>query len=173
MPETVDAVGEIAVDDNYYAAGRGALLTYDGTTSTFLVGVLTTDTCTNGQVPKWNTGGTWTCEDDSTGGSVNSFATIDTTNGTDPVADSSADTLVISDGTGITVTGDSTADSVTIAATLGTAIDTGEITDGTITGDDINSNIAGAGLVLTAASPDTLDIGAGNGISVAAGAVAL
>ncbi len=60
-----------------------------------------------------------------------------------------------------------------LQTTLGTAIDTTEITDGTITGDDINSNIAGNGLVLTAGSPDTLDIQTGNGIQITADAVAL
>ncbi|MBI2096678.1 MAG: hypothetical protein HYT40_00765, partial [Candidatus Sungbacteria bacterium] len=61
-------------------------------------------------------------------------------------------------GTGLAMSGNS------LTASLGTTIDTGEITDGTITGDDINSNIAGNGLVLTAASPDTLDVGAGYGL---------
>ena len=37
------------------------------------------------------------------------------------------------------------------------AVSTSEITDATITGDDINSNIAGSGLVLTSGSPDQLD----------------
>lgn len=40
---------------------------------------------------------------------------------------------------------------------IGTAIDAGEITAAAIDGDDVNSNIAGAHLTLTAASPDTLD----------------
>ena len=78
---TVNAFGEIAGDDNYYAAGRGALLTYDGTLSTFLIGILTSDTCSNGQVPKFNTGGTWTCEDDSlgVGGSGTNYWQLDGT----------------------------------------------------------------------------------------------
>lgn len=45
----------------------------------------------------------------------NSFTTINTANGTDPVADNSTDTLNLVDGTNITVTGDSTTDSITIA----------------------------------------------------------
>ena len=77
------------------------------------------------------------------------------------------DTLTDLAGTGLATSG------TALVATLGTAIDTSEITDGTITGDDINANIAGAGLVLTAASPDTLDIGAGFGISVGANSVAI
>lgn len=65
---TIDAVGEVAQDNNLWAASRGALLTFDGTASTALVGVLVSDTPTNGQTLKWNTGGTITWEDD-TGGS--------------------------------------------------------------------------------------------------------
>jgi hypothetical protein len=64
---TVDAFGEIAGDNNLWDTGRGALLHYDGTAATALVGVLVSDTPSNGQVAKWNTGGTITWEDDSTG----------------------------------------------------------------------------------------------------------
>lgn len=56
-----------------------------------------------------------------TGGGGNSFATIDCPAGTDPVADSSTDTLTLAAGTGISITGDSTADSVTFA--LNAALD--------------------------------------------------
>jgi len=51
------------------------------------------------------------------GGSTNSFATIDCPSGTDPVADSATDTLQLLAGAGITITGDATADSVTISGT--------------------------------------------------------
>lgn len=70
---TTDAVGEIAVDSNAWASGRGALQIFDGTANTFAVGVLASDTPTNGQVPKWNTGGTITWEDDAStsGGATN------------------------------------------------------------------------------------------------------
>lgn len=66
---TVDAFGEIAGDNDAWAASRGAVVFYDGTASTRLVGVLSSDTPSNGQVPKWNTGGTITWEDDSSSGS--------------------------------------------------------------------------------------------------------
>lgn len=65
---TVDAFGEVAGDNDAWAAGRGALLFYDGTAATRLVGVLASDTPSNGQVPKWNTGGTITWEDDNISG---------------------------------------------------------------------------------------------------------
>lgn len=50
------------------------------------------------------------------GTAVNSFETINTTSGTAPVADSSTDTLNLTAGSGITITGDSATDTVTIAA---------------------------------------------------------
>lgn len=66
---TTDTFGQIAADNNAWASGRGALQIYDGTANTYAVAVLASDTPGNGQVPKWNTGGTITWEDDSTGGS--------------------------------------------------------------------------------------------------------
>lgn len=64
----------------------------------------------------------------------------------------------ITNGSGISGgDGGSEGAALTITATLGTAIDAGEISAGAIDGDDMNSNIAGRSLTLTAASPDTLD----------------
>ncbi len=51
------------------------------------------------------------------GASSNSFSTIQTTSGTSPVAASATDTLSFVAGAGITVTGNSALDTVTIAAT--------------------------------------------------------
>lgn len=62
---TVDEFGEFAGDNNFWGSSRGALVLYDGTSTVGMVGILSTDTCTNGQVAKFNTGGTWTCEDDT------------------------------------------------------------------------------------------------------------
>jgi hypothetical protein len=64
---TTDADGEIAVDIDAWATGRDAIEFYDGTASTYLIGTLASDIPTNGQVPKWNTGGTITWEDDGGG----------------------------------------------------------------------------------------------------------
>lgn len=64
---TTDAFGEVAGDNNAWATGRGTLQIFDGTANTYAVNVLASDTPTNGQVPKWNTGGTITWEDDSAG----------------------------------------------------------------------------------------------------------
>lgn len=64
---TVNAFGELAGDDNLWAVGRGAPVFYDGTAAVALIGALVSDSPGEGQVPKWNTGGTITWEDDSTG----------------------------------------------------------------------------------------------------------
>jgi len=65
---TTDAFGEVAGDDNAWATGRGALQVFDGTANTYLLGALSSDTPSNGQVPTWNTGGTITWETPSGGG---------------------------------------------------------------------------------------------------------
>lgn len=70
---TTGTAGYMAFDNNAWASGRGAVQVYDGTANTYLVGVLASDTPTNGQVPTWNTGGTITWETVS-GGSVTSVA---------------------------------------------------------------------------------------------------
>lgn len=64
---TTDAFGEMAGDNNAWAASRGAVQFYDGTANTYLVGALSSDTPSNGQVPTWNTGGTVTWETPSGG----------------------------------------------------------------------------------------------------------
>lgn len=64
---TTDADGECAFDADAWASGRDALECFDGTASTYLIGALVSDTPSNGQVPKWNTGGTITWEDDDSG----------------------------------------------------------------------------------------------------------
>lgn len=57
---------------------------------------------------------------------------------------SNGDTLTIAAGTGITTTGGAT-DTITVASTLGTAIDTSEVTDGTLTYPDVNATQTLAG----------------------------
>lgn len=54
---TTDAFGEIAGDNNAWAASRGAPQWFDGTANVFLLGTLAADTPSNGQVPTWKTGG--------------------------------------------------------------------------------------------------------------------
>lgn len=64
---TVDVFGELAGDNDYWAAGRGAPVFFDGTSSVGLIGVLTSDAPSNGQVPVWNTGGFITWENQGVG----------------------------------------------------------------------------------------------------------
>ena len=64
---TTDAFGEIAGDNNAWAASRGTFQLFDGTADAYVLAALVSDAPTNGQVPKWNTGGTITWEDDNTG----------------------------------------------------------------------------------------------------------
>lgn len=116
---TVSVFGEIAGDNNLWAASRGAPIFYDGTAATALVNVLVSDTPSNGQVPKWNTGGTITWEADSTGAgfgetSLSTLAdpqvlfdssdasqtlTFGLSGATDPVLTASDGTLNLSTGT--------------------------------------------------------------------------
>ena len=70
---TTDAFGEIGGDNDAWGASRGAIQAYDGTASTNLVGILTSSTCSNGYVPVFNTGGTWTCAAQSGSGSSTTY----------------------------------------------------------------------------------------------------
>jgi hypothetical protein len=59
---TTDAFGEIAGDNNAWAASRGAIQWFDGTANTYIIGALASDAPANGECIKWNTGGTITWE---------------------------------------------------------------------------------------------------------------
>lgn len=67
---TVDAFGEIAGDNDFYAASRGVATFYDGTSATHLVGVLNTSAASSGQVPTFVTGGTITWQTPAGSGDV-------------------------------------------------------------------------------------------------------
>ena len=60
--------GDVMFDTDYWAAGRGAFVTWDGTANVVIPAVLQSDTPSNGQVLKFNTGGTFTWEDDNDSG---------------------------------------------------------------------------------------------------------
>ena len=72
----VDAFGEIAGDNDLWAVNRGAPVFYDGTAAVAFVGTLVSDVPTNGQVPKWNTGGTITWEADADSGGATAWNAI-------------------------------------------------------------------------------------------------
>jgi hypothetical protein len=87
---TVNAAGEIALDTNYWGS-LGGFIGYDGTGVVGFVGIQTADTCTEGQVPKYNaTPDTWTCEDDANSGAATEF---------DDLADPSGNGIVALAGT--------------------------------------------------------------------------
>lgn len=65
---TTGSVAKMAFDTDAWAASRGAVQVHDGTANTYLVGVLASDTPSNGQVPTWNTGGTVTWETPASSG---------------------------------------------------------------------------------------------------------
>ncbi|QQS65078.1 hypothetical protein IPO96_00760 [Candidatus Saccharibacteria bacterium] len=134
----------------------GTVIGTDIASSTILFSNIAQNGCGSGDIMKWN-GSAWACATDATGGGAgNSFETIAVSNGTNPVADSSTDTLTLSDGAGITITGNGTTDTLTIAATLGTSIDSSEIVDGTIVAADIadatitNAKLVNSGITVTA-----------------------
>jgi hypothetical protein len=83
---TVNAAGEIALDTNYWGA-TGGFIGYDGANIVGFVGVLSTDTCTDGQVVKYNaTPDTWTCEDDANSGAATEFDDIADPSGNGAIA---------------------------------------------------------------------------------------
>lgn len=65
------------------------------------------------------------------GATTNSFSTINAPNGTDPEADSATDTLNLTNGNGITITGNSTTDTIDVAVTDG-GIDTLQLAAGAV-----------------------------------------
>lgn len=64
---TTSTVAQMAFDTNAWASDRGAIQVNDGTSNTYVVATLASDTPINGQVPTWNTGGTITWETPSSG----------------------------------------------------------------------------------------------------------
>ena len=64
----IDDTGDIGFDISHWDTGRGTFLAWDGTGLVGLIGITLSDTCSPGEVPKFQSGGTWTCEaDDDTG----------------------------------------------------------------------------------------------------------
>lgn len=155
---TTSTAGRIAFDTDAHAASRGAIQVYDGTANTFLVGVLASDTPTNGQVPTWNTGGTITWETGgggggsiggSTGSTDNALIRADGTGGATvqssnvTLADSGT-ALVFSGAAGLSASG--TNQNVTLTPT-GTGV-TSIVGAATATG-----VVSGSGIAVTGSAP--------------------
>lgn len=130
---TVDAFGETAGDNNAWAASRGALKFFDGTAATNLVGVLTSDTPSNGQVAKWKTGGFIEWEDDSTGSALGSNLTSSTNNIT------SDNEAIVFAGTTESVTATFTSNTLTF--TSGTGVSAINFPDASIPAADLDAAI--------------------------------
>jgi len=160
-------------DTNYtYAGTENLAVTSDLAGSVDVVSVVTTPSSTSG-----TTRGMFVQQANSanTNGLDNGFAVdnADTdlaiTNGLNFTNTGGGGyTNFINTGSGtFVVDGSGNLTAANITCSSASCISSSEITNGTITGDDFASSVAGDGLVLdTAATPDEIDVGAGNGITV-------
>ena len=73
---TTDADGEIALDTDGWGTNFDALEVFNGTASAYLVATTASDTPSNGQVPKFNTGGSITWEADADSGGATAWDAI-------------------------------------------------------------------------------------------------
>ena len=92
---TTDADGEISVDVDGWGTGFDAIEFFNGTASAYVVAATASDTPSNGQVPKFNTGGSITWEDDTTGGTT-TFDSIGDATGTGSVSFQGFDQDIVS-----------------------------------------------------------------------------
>lgn len=74
---TTDADGEIAVDLDAWGSGFDAIEVFNGTASAYVVATTASDTPSDGQVPKFNTGGSITWENDNSGAGGGSIDDLD------------------------------------------------------------------------------------------------
>jgi len=124
---TTDAFGEIAGDNNAWAGSRGAIQFFDGTANTFVVAALSSDVPTDGQVPKWQTGGTILWENDDDSGGATAWDAIANPSGDGDVGMAELDqdlswntaaTAAAFDGLTINLTNDATSDAARQVALL-------------------------------------------------------
>lgn len=154
---TTSSVAQMAFDTNAWATSYGAVQVHNGTTTTYLVGIDSSDTPTNGQVPVWNTGGSITWQDQSGSGGAPTDATyiVQTSNGS-----LSAEQVLASLSSGImrvaTTTGviTSLTDSAGIAANISDETGSGALVFGTSPSFTTNLTLA------TSATPTTAAAGA-------------
>lgn len=73
---TTDADGELAVDIDGWGTNFDAWEVWNGTASAYLVATTASDIPTNGQVPKWSTGGAITWENDDDSGGATAWSAI-------------------------------------------------------------------------------------------------
>jgi len=87
---TIDALGELSLDTDIWASGRGTPVFFDGTAAVATVAALVSDAPTDGQVPKYNTGGTitWEADDDTAGITVTDTQVLYASGADTPAGDS-------------------------------------------------------------------------------------
>lgn len=162
---TTDADGEIANDEDGWGSGFDALEYFDGTASRYIVATTASDAPTNGQVPKWNTGGTITWEDDNEGaGGADADAIHDNVGGeiaaiADKATPVAADHLLIEDSAASDAKKDITVGS--LGSALEGVMDLQDL-QGTLTrakgGTGADTSAYGTGLLGSDGSNNTIDI---------------
>lgn len=183
---TVDAFGEMAGDNDLWAGSRGAPVFYDGTAATALVNVLVSDAPSNGQVPKWNTGGTITWEADNNSGGATAWNAIGdaSADGSVSFGDTSQDivantndvTAIAQDVLSINLTNDGATDVLTQRIlVLENASATGGTTEAMLVLDNKDDSAVTTGLQITGTSTgaittaiDLSDTQVGTGLSLGA-----
>jgi hypothetical protein len=105
-------------DGTVYSKTDGTFQFCDGTSwETTAADTLDLLSCSTNEIAKWN-GGAWACAADATGGGgANLFETIDAPAGTDPVADTTTDTLTLTASGPLTITGTAASDTIDFAVT--------------------------------------------------------
>ncbi len=115
---------------------------------------------------------TWSTISGGGGGTSNSFETWNAPAGTDPVADSAADTINFTGGSGITITGDAGTDTIDIAAheavTLGGSLDYLTIAGQIITRAAIDLATDVTGELPDGNISDTITVGAAGTVNIGA-----
>jgi len=96
---TTDTDGEWAIDIDGWGSGFDAFEFFNSTASAYFVATTASDTPTNGQVPKWNTGGEITWEADNDSGGATAWDAI-----TDPSGSATVDFLTTTQTIDIGVT---------------------------------------------------------------------
>ncbi len=105
------AIGDV-LDLSMFTADDQVLVS----TSSGAAGPLVIPICTSGaQSIRWN-GTAFGCDDITGGSASNSFETWNAPQGTDPVADSPTDTINLTEGEGIDITGTASTDTLNVAA---------------------------------------------------------
>ena len=94
LDPTTDANAEVSFDSDGWGSGFDAMEIWNGVTSAYVVATTATSPPSDGQVPKWNTGGAITWQDDA-GAAGGDSVTIDGEDTTDPDFTSVGDLDVI------------------------------------------------------------------------------